>query len=156
VVPAVTTLALDRALPEELAAHDYTGAAQIVDGIVAGGGFARLRVFAGGRLIAQAGASNQPLEPLVRKIRDAAGAVVGTALFSVQNAAGYAVLAHALTRVPVLVREGRRRLAGTFAGPAKLPREGPLRYRGRRYTVASFTGEAFPSGRVEVYVLEPA
>jgi hypothetical protein len=155
VTPALTTLALDQALPQELAAGNYAGAAKIVAGIVKGGGFARLRVLVDGRVVAESGSSIPLLAPLSRPIRYA-GRVVGTAVFSVQNAHGYTVLAHALTRVPVLVRAGARQLAGSFAGPRELPVSGSLDYHGVRYAVASFTGVAFPSGRVRIYVLNPA
>jgi hypothetical protein len=156
VVPALATIALDQALPEALAAGDWTGAAKIVRGMVSGGGFARLRVLVGGRVIADAGSSIPLLAPLRRPIVDGAGSVIGTALFAVQNAHGYIVLAQSLTRVPVLVRAGSRQLAGTFPGPARLPTQGTIRYRGVRYAVASFTGVAFPSGSVRIYVLAPA
>ena len=155
VLPALETLALDRALPQELAAGDYAGVPQVVTGIVAGGGFARLRVFAAGRLVADAGGPIPAIAPLRRSIRDAAGRVVGTALFAVQSAHGYWILTRALTGVPVLVRAGGRQLAGSFPGPRVLPASGPIRYHGVRYTVASFDGVEFPRGRIEIYVLDP-
>ncbi len=155
-LPAITTLALDQALPQALAAGDYAGAAKIVSGMVKGGGFARLRVYVAGRVVADAGTSVPLIAPLRRPIHDAAGAVVGIALFSVQNANGYTTLAQALTRVPVLVRAGRRQLAGSFAGPRNLPDSGPVSYRHVHYVVASFAAVAFPTGGVRVYVLDPA
>ena len=153
--PALKTLALDPALPPALAARDFAGAARIVAGIVAGGGFARLRVSAGGRLVADVGTRKPLLAPLRRTIRDASGAVVGSALFAVQSAAGYAILASALTGAAVLVRAGARQLAGSFAGPRKVPVSGPLTYRGVRYSVASFAAAAFPGLGVRIYVLDP-
>jgi len=155
VLPALTTLALDQALPQALAARDYAGAVKIVRGMVAGGGFARLRVYAAGRLVADAGASEPLIAPLRRAIHDSAGAMVGTALFAVQNALGYTVLARAVTGVPVLVRAGHHQLAGAFPGPSRLPPQGSVRYRGVRYTVASFTGVSFPAGAIRIYVLDP-
>jgi hypothetical protein len=155
VLPALETLTLDPALKQELAAGDYAGVPQVVAGIVAGGGFARLRVFAAGRLIGDAGGPTPALAPLRRSIRDTAGRVVGTALFAVQSAHGYWILARALTGVPILVRAGARQLAGSFPGPSTVPASGPLRYRGVRYTVASFDGVEFPRGRIEIYVLDP-
>ena len=152
VMPAESTLALDQALPQALAARDYPGAAKIVAGMVAGGGFARLVVSAGGRVIAAAGPAIPALAPLRQAIRDAAGALVGRALFSVQSALGYSGLAHALTGAPIVVRAGARQLAGTFAGPPDLPARGPVTYRGVHYVVASFTAAAFPRGAVRIYV----
>lgn len=156
VVPALTTLAGDKALPQELAAGAYAGLEQIVRGIVAGGGFAGLRVLVHGRVVADAGHSIALLAPLSRPIVDAAGEVVGTAQFAVQNAAGYVLLAGALTRVAVLVRSARRQLAGSLPGPRRLPASGPVSYRGVRYDVASFPAASFPSGLVRIYVLSPA
>jgi hypothetical protein len=156
VVPAESTLALDQALPQALAAADYSGAAKIVRGMVTGGGFARLQVSVGGRLIADAGTRAPVIAPLHQAIHDASGGVVGTALFGVQNALGYTILARALTGVHVLVRTGRAQLAGSIAGPSSLPTSGPVRYRGVRYYVASFTGTAFPSSSIRIYVLAAA
>jgi hypothetical protein len=154
-LPALETLTLDKALPQELAAHDYAGVPQVVAGIVAGGGFARLRVFAAGRQVADAGGPTPAVAPLRRSIHDAAGKVVGTALFAVQSAHDYWLLARALTGAPVLVRAGASLLAGSFPGPSTMPASGPVRYRGIRYTVASFDGVEFPRGRIEIYVLDP-
>lgn len=153
--PPLTALARATTLTAALAAGDDAGAAQIVKTMVAAGGFARLRVIAGGRVIADVGASIPLLAPLTRPLVDAGGHVVGEAVFAVQNAHGYADLTHALERVPVLVRAGTEQLAGTFAGPPTLPASGPISYRGVRYVVASFAGMRFPSGRVRIYVLAP-
>jgi hypothetical protein len=153
--PPLTALARASALTAALAAGDDAGAAQIVKAMIAAGGFARLRVVAGGRVIADVGVSIPLLAPLTRPLVDAGGRVVGHAVFAVQNAHGYADLTHALERVPVLVRAGTQQLAGTFAGPATLPSSGPISYLGVRYVVGSFTGVRFPSGRVRIYVLAP-
>lgn len=151
----LTALARASSLTAALAAGDDAGAAQIVRTMVAAGGFARLRVVAGGRVVADVGVSIPLLAPLTRRLVDAGGHVVGQAVFAVQNAHGYADLVHALARAPVLVRAGARQLAGTFAGPATLPSSGPISYLGVRYEVASFPAVQFPSGRVRIYVLGP-
>jgi hypothetical protein len=148
-------LASATALPAALAAGDVGAVARIVRGLVAGGGFGGLRVLdANGRLVAGARAHVPLLAPVSRRI-GYHGRRVGRAVFSVQNARGYSDLAHFLTGAPILVRAGSERLAGSFPGPARLPVQGPLRYRGVRYEVASFAGRRFPSGTLRVYVLAP-
>jgi hypothetical protein len=83
VLPALETLALDQALPQALAAGDCRGVPQVVAGMVAGGGFARLRVLArrapGRRCAAP---DVPPSRPLERSIRYATGGASGTPLFS--------------------------------------------------------------------------
>jgi hypothetical protein len=50
------------------------------------------------------------------------------------------------------VREGNRQIAGLSAGPARLPLQGTVRYRGRRWQVV--TWEPYPPARV--YFLAPS
>jgi hypothetical protein len=154
VLPALTTLALDRALPQALAAGDDAGTETIVRGIVKGGGFAMLRVFVAGRLVASARSTPYAVTaPLRRRIRDSAGTVVGVAQFAVQTVWGYVSLAQELSGAAVLVRAGARQLAGTFAGPRRLPASGFVSYRGKHYAVASFRASSYPDGPIRIYVL---
>jgi hypothetical protein len=155
IVHALGALADASALRAALAAGDYATAARAVRELVAAGGFARLRVFTRGHLVAEAGSARALLAPVTLPLTDASGRVYGQAVFTVQSAHGYADLAHSLTDVPVLVRSGRRQLAGTFRGPPSLPNTGALLYNGVSYRVASFAGELFPSGPLRVYVLNP-
>ncbi|HEY1776408.1 MAG TPA: hypothetical protein VGG41_09655 [Solirubrobacteraceae bacterium] len=152
---ALHTIARAATLRAALATGDYATADQVIRSLVRSGGFARLRVFARGHLVAEAGSSRELIAPVSRPLRDDAGKVYGRALFTAQSAHGYADLAHFLTGEPVLVRSGRLQLAGTFAGPPSLPRSGALDYGGVSYRVASFAGERFPSGPLRVYVLIP-
>jgi hypothetical protein len=147
--------ALTGALPRVLAACDYARARRIVAGAVAGGALARLRVMVAGRVVADFGSRLPLVAPVRRLLRDGAGRVVATAVFAVRSARGFRDIARALAGAPVLIREGRRQLAGSFPGPASLPRSGALRYRGVRYTVASFAARAFPDIAVRVYLLDP-
>ena len=112
-------------------------------------------MFTRGHLVAEAGSARALVAPVSRTLTDASGRIYGRAVFTAQSAHGYADLAHSLTGVPVLVRSGRRQLAGTFPGPPSLPRAGALLYDGVSYRVASFAGERFPSGPLRVYVLNP-
>jgi hypothetical protein len=122
--------------------------------MVAAGGFARLRVVAGGRVVADVGVSSPLLAPVTAPLLDA-GAVVGEAVFAVETAQVYAGVAGGLVRAPVLVRAGTHQLAGTRVGPAMLPASGPLTYRGGHYEVASFAAVAFPNEQARIYVLGP-
>ena len=153
---ALDALVRTTALPVALANHDYTTAAHLVDLLVAHGGFARLRLQSSGRVIADRGTSAPLVDPVRHRIVDAAGAVVGEAVFTVQNARSFANLAHFLTGAFVLVRAGSHQLAGTVRGPAVVPSSGPVSYRGRSYVVSSFAGVRFPSGALQIYVLAPA
>jgi hypothetical protein len=152
--PPLTALARATQLSAALAAGDDSTATQIVKSMVAAGGFARLRVVAGGRVVADIGVSAPLLAPVTAPLLNA-GAVVGEAVFAVETAPVYAGVAGGLVRAPVLVRAGTRQLAGTFAGPATLPANGPISYRGVHYEVASFAAVAFPNQHARIYVLGP-
>ncbi len=155
IVKALGAIADATPLRAALAAGNYAAAARAVRALVAAGGFARLRVFTRGHLVAEAGRPGALVAPVSRPLTDASGQRYGQALFTAQSAHGLADLAHSLTGVPVLVRSGSRQLAGTFPGPPSLPRAGSLLYEGMRYRVASFAAESFPSGPLRVYVLNP-
>jgi hypothetical protein len=152
--PPLTALARATQLAAAVAAGDDSTAMRIVRSMVAAGGFARLRVVAAGRVVADAGVSVPLLAPVTRPLL-ANGRVVGQAVFAVETAQVYAGVAGGLLRAPVLVRAGARQLAGTVAGPATLPASGPVTYRGVRYEVASFAAVAFPNEQARIYVLGP-
>jgi hypothetical protein len=104
-------------------------------------------------VIAGAGNLAASIAPVSRPLVDGSGRLVGQAVFAVETAQGYAGLVHAFTGAAVLVRAGTRQLAGTFAGPADLPANGPVGYLGVRYAVASFPAVEFPDVAARVYVL---
>jgi hypothetical protein len=153
IVKAFGAIARAASLRTALGTGDYTTAERLVRTLVAAGGFAALRVFSRGHLVAEAGSSRALIAPVSRPLRDGTGSVFGRATFTAQSARGYADLAHFLTGARVLLRSGRRQLAGTFAGPRSLPHSGTVSYGGVQYRVASFAGERFPSGRLRVYLL---
>ena len=155
IVKALGAITGAASLRTALGAGDYATAASLVRGLVAAGGFAALRVFSRGHLVAEAGSSRALIAPVSRSLRDGAGNVFGRATFTAQSAHGYADLAHFLTGAPVLLRSGRRQLAGSFAGPRSLPSSGAVSYGGVEYRVASFAGERFPGGPLRVYLLSP-
>ena len=153
---ALAAIARADGLRAALADGDYVRAERVVRRLVAAGGFARLQVFSRGHLVAEAGSSQPLLAPVSRPLIDDSGTVYGHAVFTAQSAHGYADLVHILTGAAVLVRSGRRQLAGTFPGPRSLPRSGTFAYAGVIYNVASFAGSSFPSGPLRVYILSPA
>jgi len=153
---ALASLSRSAALGVALGAGDDAGVRQIVRSLVGAGGFERLRVVnGGGRVVADTGTTVPLLAPLTRPLVDAAGRLVGEAMFAVETAPGYEGLARSLVFVPVLVRVGAQQLAGTFAGPPALPASGQISYLGRSYAVASFPVVEFPSVQARIYVLEP-
>jgi hypothetical protein len=67
----------------------------------------------------------------------------------------YIELVRTLTGGLLYVRSGTRELVGsTRPGPARLPRSGPLSYRGRAYLVSSFSAPS-SLGPVRIYHLAP-
>ena len=153
---ALAAIGRAASLRAALAAGDYVTAEKVVRRLVAAGGFARLRVFSRGHLVAEAGSSRPLLAPVSRPLIDDSGVLYGRAVFTAQSAHGYADLVHILTGAAVLVRSPQRQLAGTFAGPRSLPRSGRIAYAGVTYEIASFAAASFPSGPLRVYVLNPA
>ncbi|HUA75090.1 MAG TPA: hypothetical protein VL988_10080 [Solirubrobacteraceae bacterium] len=85
------------------------------------------------------------------------GRIVGKFSYAIQDDAGYLRLAHLFTGAEILMRTGGRQVMGTLdPGPTQVPRRGTVGYRGKRYAAYSFTGEAFPSGPLEISLLLPS
>ncbi|HEX4035981.1 MAG TPA: hypothetical protein VHX66_16180 [Solirubrobacteraceae bacterium] len=150
---ARTALSNEHQLPLALAAGDYAGASTLVTALIRQGGFGGLRILIGGHLVAAGGGTAPLISPVHATVLGAGGVVVARAVLAVQDASGFAYLAHYLTGDPVLVRSGSKQLGGTFPGPAVVPRSGRVSYRGVYYRVASFAGVRYPSGALRVYVL---
>ena len=129
---ALNALSKEHELPVALAAGDYASASTLVTGLVGHGGFGGLQVLVGGHLVAAAGGTDPLISPVRAPILDAGGVVIARAVLAVQNASGFAYLAHYLTGDPVLVRSGSSSSAAP-PGPAVLPNSG------RSATAASTT-----------------
>jgi hypothetical protein len=113
----------------------------------------RVRVTVGGRLLVDVGGPDvlAPVHGVVRS----AGHVVGDFEMAIQDDAGYLKLAHLFTGAQVLMRRGSEQVMGTLSpGPASIPDRGNVSYGGRSYRAYSFTGVAFPSGRVRISLLQ--
>ena len=85
------------------------------------------------------------------------GKLVGRFSFAIQDDAGYMKLAQRFTGADVLMRvgpHGEKQVIGTLApGPAHVPAQGSVEYRGQHYRAYSFAGEAFPSGPLRISLL---
>jgi len=85
------------------------------------------------------------------------GRIVGRFSYAIQDDAGYLRLAHLFTGAEIMMRTGGRQVMGTLdPGPARVPRRGAVTYTGKRYAAYSFTGEAFPSGPLQISLLVPS
>jgi hypothetical protein len=93
-----------------------------------------------------------PVHGLVRS----GGRIVGKFSYAIQDDAGYLRLAHLFTGAEVLMRTEGKQVMGTLEpGPAQVPRLGPVTYHGKRYAAYTFTGEAFPTGPLQISLLAP-
>ncbi len=87
------------------------------------------------------------------------GRVLGSYVFSVQDDLGYVKLEDRYVGLPLILRQGSRRipLEGTLpASAAGLPASGPVKYRGAAYEAISFAARAFPASTLQVTLLDPA
>jgi hypothetical protein len=94
------------------------------------------------------------------------GRLVGSFVLSVQGANGYAQTVSGLTATQVLIRSGSRVLRSTLSPAPALGRiatgggareaRREVSYRGVRYRVDTFTGQAFPAKPLSVSLLVPA
>jgi hypothetical protein len=117
------------------------------------GQIVRIEVLRDGHVLASAGSG-----PAVAPVR---GAIAGTGasyVLSVQSDQDYLQVAHQITGAQVLLLAGKRRLAGTFAGPSpsRVPVSGTVSYGGQSYAVVSVSGATYPSGALRIALLTPA
>jgi hypothetical protein len=117
------------------------------------GQIVRIEVVRDGHVLASAGSG-----PAVAPVR---GAIAGTGasyVLSVQSDQDYLQVAHQITGAQVLLLAGKRRLAGTFAGPspARVPVSGTVSYGGQSYAVVSVSGATYPTGALRIALLTPA
>jgi hypothetical protein len=115
----------------------------------------RVRVTIGDRLLVDLGGPFvlAPVHGVVRSN----GRVIGHFAMAIQDDAGYLKLAHLFTGAEVLMRTGAHQVMGTLSpGPASVPARGLVSYGGRSYEAYSFTGEAFPSGPLQLSLLLPS
>ncbi|MFI4991951.1 MAG: hypothetical protein ACHQHO_13705 [Solirubrobacterales bacterium] len=114
----------------------------------------RLRVSAGGRLLADVGGP-YVLAPVTAPLRHG-GRTIGSFELSIQDDEGYKRLANRLAGLDVLMYMGAKLVKSTVGNPsAPVPASGPVSLHGRSYRAYTFKGEAFPSGPLRITVLIP-
>jgi hypothetical protein len=119
----------------------------------------RLRVSAGGRLLADVGGP-YVLAP-VRATLTLAGQTIGSFVLSIQDDEGYLRLTKRLAGLSVLmymnVNGAHQQLVKNSLGPkpGTVPNSGSFTYRGRRFRVFTIHARAFPDGPLRINVLIP-
>jgi hypothetical protein len=114
----------------------------------------RLRVSAGGRLLADVGGPFV-LAPVHGSLR-LGGRTIGSFVLSIQDDEGYLRLAKRLAGLDVLMYMGPRLVKNSLGpSPGPVPSAGYYHYRGRTFRVFSFNATAFPSGPLRIVVLAP-
>jgi hypothetical protein len=114
----------------------------------------RLRVSAGGRLLADVGGP-YVLAPVTAPLRKG-GHTIGSFTLSIQDDEGYKRLANRLAGLDVLMYMGPKLVKSTVGySPGPVPASGALTLHGRSYRAYTFRAEAFPSGALRITVLIP-
>jgi hypothetical protein len=118
----------------------------------------RLRVLAGGRLLADDGGP-YVLGPVGATLR-LHGRQIGRFLLSIQDDEGYLRLTRRLAGLKVLMYMGgpdHPKLVKNSLGPSPgaVPASGSYTYRGTRYRVHTLNATAFPNGPLTIRVLIP-
>jgi hypothetical protein len=114
----------------------------------------RLRVSAGGRLLADVGGP-YVLAPVTAPLRQG-GRTIGSFTLSIQDDEGYKRLANRLAGLDVLMYMGNKLVKSTVGySPGPVAASGAVTVNGRRYRAYTFRAEAFPSGPLRITVLIP-
>jgi hypothetical protein len=117
----------------------------------------RMRVSAGGRLLADVGGP-YVLEPVTAPLR-LRGRRIGTMTLSIQDDEGYKRLAHRLAGLNVLMymHPDHPQLVKNSLGPSPgaVPESGPYEYRRHAFRVFTIHAQAFPSGPLRIALLIP-
>jgi DNA-binding FadR family transcriptional regulator len=143
----------DRPLLRAVARRDPVAAKRAVAGLL-NHHIVRLRVSAGGRLLADVGGP-YVLAPVHAPLR-LGGRSIGSFVLSIQDDEGYKRLAGRLVGLNVLMYMGARLVKNSLGpAPGAVPASGSYRYRGRTFRVFTIHAESFPSGPLRIAVLIP-
>jgi hypothetical protein len=155
-LPQVRRVQSDQALLGAVARHEPAAARKAVQALL-NQHIVRLRVSAGGRLLADVGGP-YVLAP-VRAPLLLGGRQIGSLVLSIQDDEGYLRLTRRLLGLSVLMymSPGNPTLVKNSLGPAPgpVPASGAYTYRGRRFRVITIHARAFPSGPLRISVLIP-
>ena len=114
----------------------------------------RLRVSAGGRLLADVGGPFV-LAPVQGSLH-LGGRTIGNFVLSIQDDEGYLRLAKRLAGIDVLMYMGSQLVKNSLGpSPTSVPAEGSYHHRGRTFRVFTLHASAFPSGPLRIAVLIP-
>jgi hypothetical protein len=154
-IVAATVRRMERtaAFKSAVARHDVAGTRAAILGFFAAHiHVVRVRVTVGSKLLVDVGGP-YALAPVSGTLRQG-GRVIGRFVTAIQDDAGYMKLARLFTGAEVLMRVGSKQVMGTMSpGPAHVPDQGTVSYRGREYQAFSFTATAFPSGALRISLL---
>lgn len=143
----------DRPLLRAVARREEAAAKRAVEGLL-NHHIVRLRVSAGGRLLADVGGP-YVLAPVRAPLR-LGGRAIGSFVLSIQDDEGYKRLAGRLAGLHVLMYMGSRLVKNSLGpAPGTVPAGGSYRYRGRTFRVFTIHAESFPSGPLRIAVLIP-
>ncbi|HTR73076.1 MAG TPA: hypothetical protein VMG80_05715 [Solirubrobacteraceae bacterium] len=143
----------NRALLDAVAARDPEATRSAIDTLL-NEHIVRMRVSAGGRLLADVGGP-YVLAPVHAPLR-LHGRQIGSVVLSVQDDEGYKRLTGRLAGLDVLMYMNGRLVKNSLGPePGAVPASGPYAYRSRRFQVYTFDAQAFPSGPLRVAVLIP-
>jgi hypothetical protein len=152
-LPQVRRVQRNHALLSAVAARD-PGATRVAVEALLHEHIVRLRVSAGGRMLADDGGP-YVLAP-VRAPLILHGRTIGSVLLSIQDDEGYKRLANRLVGLDVLMYMGGRLVKSTIGfSPGAVPQSGPFSYAGKSYRAYTFDAHAFPSGPLRITVLVP-
>ncbi len=142
-------------LREAVERDDPAATRAAAEALIATGYMTSLRVSSGATVLADVGARNA-LAPLRGTLTGTGGAEIGSFVTSVWADDGLLAETRGLTEGVVALRANGRSIAGSFPFRiGELPATGTLHERGVAYRYVSFPAEAYPSGRLRVYLLRP-
>jgi hypothetical protein len=145
----------DPALLRAVARRDRSAARLAVDHLL-NQHVVRLRILVKGHVLVDVGGPHV-LGPRYAPLR-LGSSTVGSFVLSIQDDLGYLLLANRLAGLRVVMHSGGKVVMNSLGpAPPAAPREGSLRYRGRRYLAFTVHATAFPSGplRIDVYAPLP-